>query len=224
MPTPRYDDVPDYDANNPEVYEGGLPPRAFLRARPPKRSTLPRVPGEPAAAAIALGRPTGGEAPADGGPATAGSDDEPEFTLAPEDERWIRDALPDAIRKRLGAGERAAAAKGRSHKKGAGKAAALAAAQEQERRRRDAEEAAAALRRAREAEEAAPPTRAGTRGSSRAAEAEAASTPPPPAAPAPVGPSEVLEATDENVDAHARARAARTRLRDAFCLRVERCS
>ena len=45
VPTPSYQDVEDYDQLVPE--QGPLP-RAFLRSKPPKRSTLPKVPGEKA--------------------------------------------------------------------------------------------------------------------------------------------------------------------------------
>ena len=69
----------------------------------------------------------GAAPPADmsGNPACAESDDEPEYVLGADDERWLRETLPDAVRKKLGAGARAEAQKGRSHKKGAGKAAQL---------------------------------------------------------------------------------------------------
>ena len=80
VPTPSYQDVEDYDQLVPEV---GPLPRAFLRSKPPKRSTLPKVPGEKAEAALALGRPLGAAPPADmsGNPACAESDDEPEYVL-----------------------------------------------------------------------------------------------------------------------------------------------
>jgi hypothetical protein len=145
VPTPSYQDVEDYDQLVPE--QGPLP-RAFLRSKPPKRSTLPKVPGEKAEAALALGRPLGAAPPADmsGNPACAESDDEPEYVLGADDERWLRETLPDAVRKKLGAGARAEAQKGRSHKKGAGKAAQLEQQKaEEERRKREEAEKRAAL-------------------------------------------------------------------------------
>ena len=145
VPTPSYQDVEDYDQLAPE--QGPLP-RAFLRSKPPKRSTLPKVPGEKAEAALALGRPLGAAPPADmsGNPACAESDDEPEYVLGADDERWLRETLPDAVRKKLGAGARAEAQKGRSHKKGAGKAAQLEQQKaEEERRKREEAEKRAAL-------------------------------------------------------------------------------
>jgi len=145
VPTPSYQDVEDYDQLVPEV---GPLPRAFLRSKPPKRSTLPKVPGEKAEAALALGRPLGAAPPADmsGNPACAESDDEPEYVLGADDERWLRETLPDAVRKKLGAGARAEAQKGRSHKKGAGKAAQLEQQKaEEERRKREEAEKRAAL-------------------------------------------------------------------------------
>ena len=61
-------------------------------------------------------------------------------------ERWLRETLPDAVRKKLGAGARAEAQKGRSHKKGAGKAAQLEQQKaEDERRKREEAEKRAAL-------------------------------------------------------------------------------
>ena len=145
VPTPSYQDVEDYDQLVPEV---GPLPRAFLRSKPPKRSTLPKVPGEKAEAALALGRPLGAAPPADmsGNPACAESDDEPEYVLGADDERWLRETLPDAVRKKLGAGARAEAQKGRSHKKGAGKAAQMEQQKaEEERRKREEAEKRAAL-------------------------------------------------------------------------------
>ena len=63
-----------------------------------------------------------------------------------DDERWLRETLPDAVRKKLGAGARAEAQKGRSHKKGAGKAAQLEQQKaEDERRKREEAEKRAAL-------------------------------------------------------------------------------
>ena len=63
-----------------------------------------------------------------------------------DDERWLRETLPDAIRKKLGAGARAEAQKGRSHKKGAGKAAQMEQQKaEEERRKREEAEKRAAL-------------------------------------------------------------------------------
>ena len=81
-----------------------------------------------------------------GNPACAESDDEPEYVLGADDERWLRETLPDAVRKKLGAGARAEAQKGRSHKKGAGKAAQLEQQKaEEERRKREEAEKRAAL-------------------------------------------------------------------------------
>ena len=81
-----------------------------------------------------------------GNPACAESDDEPEYVLGADDERWLRETLPDAVRKKLGAGARAEAQKGRSHKKGAGKAAQLEQQKaEDERRKREEAEKRAAL-------------------------------------------------------------------------------
>ena len=66
--------------------------------------------------------------------------------LGADDERWLRETLPDAVRKKLGAGARAEAQKGRSHKKGAGKAAQLEQQKaEEERRKREEAEKRAAL-------------------------------------------------------------------------------
>ena len=73
-------------------------------------------------------------------------DDEPEYVLGADDERWLRETLPDAVRKKLGAGARAEAQKGRSHKKGAGKAAQLEQQKaEEERRKQEEAEKRAAL-------------------------------------------------------------------------------
>ena len=69
----------------------------------------------------------------------------PEYVLGADDERWLRETLPDAVRKKFGLGARAEAQKGRSHKKGAGKAvlAEQQKAQEERRKREEAEQRAA---------------------------------------------------------------------------------
>ena len=126
----------DYD----QLVEQG-PPRAFLRSSP-KTKYPPKAAG---ASGFRLADQWP-HADMSGNPACAESDDEPEYVLGADDERWLRETLPDAVRKKLGAGARAEAQKGRSHKKGAGKAAQLEQQKaEEERRKREEAEKRAAL-------------------------------------------------------------------------------